>query len=233
VFSIAVSRNWKIHQLDIHNAFLNGVLTEEVYMKQPLGFVDSTLPSHVCWLYKSLYDLKQAPRGWYTRLSDFLISIGFTASKVDTSLFILSIGADIFYLLVYVDDILLTGSNSAMLRRLIQLLSSKFKLRDLGAVHYFLGIEVQPTVMGLMLRQHKYILDILTRAGMTSYKPVDTPISTSKVTILPDPLFSDPTRFRQIVGALQYLTFTRPDICFAVNRVSVYACSYRFSLGCC
>jgi hypothetical protein len=233
VFSIAVSRNWKIHQLDIHNAFLNGVLTEEVYMKQPLGFVDSTLPSHVCWLYKSLYDLKQAPRGWYTCLSDFLISIGFTASKVDTSLFILSIGADIFYLLVYVDDILLTGSNSAMLRRLIQLLSSKFKLRDLGAVHYFLGIEVQPTVMGLMLRQHKYILDILTRAGMTSYKPVDTPISTSKVTILPDPLFSDPTRFRQIVGALQYLTFTRPDICFAVNRVSVYACSYRFSLGCC
>jgi hypothetical protein len=73
--------------------------------------------------------------------------------------------------------------------------------------------------MGLMLRQHKYILDILTRAGMLSCKPVNTPISTSKATILPDPLFSDATRFRQIVGALQYLTFTRPDICFAVNRV--------------
>jgi histone deacetylase 1/2 len=188
-------------------------------MKQPPGFVDSALPSHVCRLYKSLYGLKQAPRAWYTRLSDFLISIGFTASKVDTSLFILSIDADIFYLLVYVDDILLMGSNSTMLHRLIQLLSSEFKLRDLGVVHYFLGIEVQPIVMGLMLRQHKYILDILTRAGMTSCKPVDTPISTSKVTILSDPLFSDPTRFRQIVGALQYLTFTRPDICFAVNRV--------------
>jgi len=73
--------------------------------------------------------------------------------------------------------------------------------------------------MGLMLRQHKYILNILTRAGMTSCKPVDTPISTSKVTIMPDPLFSNPTQFRQIVGALQYLTFTRPDICFVVNRV--------------
>jgi hypothetical protein len=73
--------------------------------------------------------------------------------------------------------------------------------------------------MGLMLYQHKYILDILTRAGMTSYKLVDTPISTSKVTILLDPLFSDPTQFPQIMGVLQYLTFTRPDICFAVNRV--------------
>ena len=137
----------------------------------------------------------------------------------DTSLFILSIGADIFYFLVYVDDILLTGSNSTMLHRLIQLLSSEFKLRDLGVVHYFLRIEVQPTAMGLMLRQHKYILDILTRAGMTSCKPVDTPISTSKVTILPDPLFSDPTCFRQIVDALQYLTFMRPNICFAINKV--------------
>jgi hypothetical protein len=138
---------------------------------------------------------------------------------VDSSLFIFSVGADICYLLVYVDDILLTGSNSLLLQRLIQLLSSEFKLRDLGFVHYFLGIEVQSTSMGLMLCQHKYILDILTRADMLSCKPVDTPISTSKTTILPDPLFSDATRFRQIVGALQYLTFTPPDICFAVNRV--------------
>jgi histone deacetylase 1/2 len=134
-------------------------------------------------------------------------------------LFIFSVGADICYLLVYVDDILLTGNNSLLLQRLIQLLSSEFKLRDLGFVHYFLGIEVQSTSMGLMLRQHKYILDILTRTGMLSCKPVDTPISTSKATILPDPLFSDATRFRQIMGALQYLTFTRPNISFAVKRV--------------
>jgi len=173
----------------------------------------------VCRLHKSLYGLKQAPRAWYTRLSDFLLSIGFRASKVDTSLFILSNGTNIFYLLVYLDDILLTGSNSAMLHHLIQLLSSEFKLRDLGVVHYFLGIEVQSTGMGLMLRQHKYILDILTRAGMTSCKPVDTPVSPSIVILLPDHSFSDTTRFRQIVGALQYLTFTHPDICFAVNRV--------------
>jgi hypothetical protein len=86
-------------------------------------------------LYKSLYGLKQAPRAWYSRLNDFLLSIGFCASKVDASLFIFSVGADICYLLVYVDDILLTGSNFFLLQRLIQLLSSKFKLRDLGIVH--------------------------------------------------------------------------------------------------
>jgi histone deacetylase 1/2 len=93
-------------------------------------------------LHKSLYGLKQTPRAWYTRLSDFLLSIGFLASKVDTSLFILFDDTNTFYLLVYVDDILLTGNNSAMLHHLVQLLSSEFKLRDLGDVHYFLGIEV-------------------------------------------------------------------------------------------
>jgi len=188
-------------------------------MKQPPGFVDSALPSHVCHLHKSLYGLKQAPRAWYTRLNNFLLSIGFRASKVDTSLFIFSVGAYIYYLLVYVDDILLMGSNSLLLQRLIQLLSSEFKLRDLVSVYYFLDIEVQSTSMCLMLRQHIYTLDILTRAGMLSCKPVDTLISTSKATILPDPLFFDATRFCQIVGALQYLTFTHPDICFAVNKV--------------
>jgi len=104
----------------------------------------------VCRLHKLLYGLKQAPQAWYTCLSDFLLFIGFHASKVDTSLFILFVGVDIFYLLIYVDDILLTGSNSTMLHLLIQLLSSEFKLRDIGVIHYFLGIEVQSTSMSLM-----------------------------------------------------------------------------------
>ena len=119
VFSIIVSCDWKIYQLDIHNAFLNGVLDEEVYTKQSLGFVNSTLPFHMCRLYKSLYGLKQAQWAWYTRLNDFLLFIGFHASKVDTSLFIFSVDIDICYLLVYVDDILLMGNNSLLLQRLI------------------------------------------------------------------------------------------------------------------
>jgi len=107
-----------------------------------------------------------------------------------------------------------------LLHRLITLLQSEFKLRDLGFVHFFLGIEVKSTAMGILLSQHKYALDIIQRAGMTSCKPVDTPLSaSSKLTLIPGTLYSDPTRYRQIVGALQYLTFTRPDICYAVNKV--------------
>ena len=130
-------------------------------MAQPPCFVNPTFPSHVCRLHKSLYGLKQASRAWYNRLIEFLISIGFQALKVDTSLFILSFNGAIFYLLVYVDDILLTGSNSTLLQRLIVLLSSEFKLRDLGSIHFFLGIEVKSTSMGLLLNQHKYTLDII------------------------------------------------------------------------
>jgi len=220
VLTIAVSYGWNIHQLDVHNAFLNGILQEEVYMAQPPGFANSVMSSHVCHLHKSLYGLKQAPRAWYNRLSEFLISIGFQASKVDTSLFILSLNGAMIYLLVYVDDILLTGSNSALLHRLITLLQTEFKLRDLGSVHFFLGIEVKSTAMGILLSQHKYALDIIQRAGMASCKPVNTPLSTSsKLGIVPGTPHSDPTRYRQIVGALQYLTFTRPDICYAVNKV--------------
>ena len=113
--------------------------------------VDFTLSSHMCRLYKSLYGLKKVPPVWYTRLSDFLLSLGFHTSKVDISLFILFISANSFYLLVYVDDILLMGNNSTMLHRLSQLLSLEVKLRDISVVHYFLGIKVQSTNMGLVL----------------------------------------------------------------------------------
>jgi histone deacetylase 1/2 len=189
-------------------------------MEQPPGFSHPTLSSHVCHLYKSIYGLKQAPRAWYTRLSDYLISLGFRASTADTSMFIYSDGHDLIYLLVYVDDILLTGNNSTLLCHLIILLNSEFKIRDLGSVHYFLGIEVTKTAMGLMLSQHKYTLDIIRRAGMSLCKAADTPASSSsKLLQTSDTLYSDPTRYRQIVGVLQYLTFTRPDICYAVNKV--------------
>jgi hypothetical protein len=119
VFSITVSCDWKIYQVDIHNAFLKGIFDKEIYMKQTPDFVDFALSFHVCRLHKSLYSLKQALRAWYTRLNEFLLSIGFHASKVDTSLFIFSIGADICYHLIYIDNILFMGSNCLMLKRLI------------------------------------------------------------------------------------------------------------------
>jgi len=98
-------------KLDVHNTFLNRSLREVVYIEQPTSFVDLILATHVCRFHKSFYDLKQAPQSWYTRLNDFFLSIGFRASKVDTFFFILSMDCDICYLLIYVDDILLTGNN--------------------------------------------------------------------------------------------------------------------------
>ena len=124
VLTIAISYGWTIHQLGVHSAFLNGILQEEVYMAQPPGFINLALSSYACCLYKSLYGLKQAPRAWYNRLTEFLLSIGFQASKGDTSLFILSLDGAMISLLVYVDDILLTGSNLVVLHRLITLLQS-------------------------------------------------------------------------------------------------------------
>ena len=179
-----MTREWFIHQLDVHNAFLNGILQEEVYMEQPPSFSHPTLSSHVCHLQKSIYGLKQAPRAWYTRLSDYLISLGFRASTTDISLFIYSNGYDLIYLLVYVDDVTLTRNNSTLLCHLITLLNSEFKIRDLGSVHYFLGIEVTKTAMGLMLSQHKYTLNIIQRAGMSSCKAVDMPASSSSKLLL-------------------------------------------------
>ena len=145
----------------------------------------------------NLYGLKQAPRAWYTRLSDYLISLHFRVSTADTSLFIYSDGHDLIYLLVYVDDLLLTGNNSTFIRHLITLLNSEFKIQHLGSVHYFLGIEVTQTAKGLMLSQHKYTLDIIQRAGMSSCKAVDTPASSSsKLLLTSDAAYSDPTRYR-------------------------------------
>ena len=126
---------------------------------------------------------------------------------------------DICYLLVYVDDILLPINNSTLIRCLISLLSSKFKLWDLGNVHYFLGIEVTPTSIGLILSQHKYAFDIISRADMSSCKYVDTLAFASKIGLQTNDLYSNPTHYRQIVGAFQYLTFIRLDICYDINKV--------------
>jgi hypothetical protein len=119
VLSIAVSRSWPIHQLDVKNAFLNGNLDEEVYCQQPPGFVDPRCPDYVCHLHKSLYGLKQAPRAWYQRFAQYAHRIGFVASKSDVSLFIYKHDSDLAYILLYVDDIVLTASTDRLLQHLI------------------------------------------------------------------------------------------------------------------
>lgn len=137
LLAFAVSQGWSMRQLDVHNAFLNGQVSEDIYMKQPPGYVHPTLSSHVCKLEKSLYGLKQAPRAWFMRLHAYLLTVGFRPSQTDVSLFIYISGELRVYVLVYVDDILLLGSCSKLVDELMRKLSSEFKIRDLCTPRFF------------------------------------------------------------------------------------------------
>jgi hypothetical protein len=208
--------------LDVNNAFLQGTLSETVYCVQPAGFEDSAHPDHVCRLNRSLYGLKQAPRAWYSRFASFLLQLGFVEAKRDTSLFIYHSGANTIYLLLYVDDIILTASSLSLLQKTITALQHEFSMKDLGQLHHFLGMHVQHTPSGLFLSQRQYILDILDRAGMTDCKSCTTPVDLNpKLSADGDPV-ADPTDFRSLTGALQYLTFTRPDISYAVQQICLH-----------
>uniref|UniRef100_A0A2N9EKF8 Reverse transcriptase Ty1/copia-type domain-containing protein n=1 Tax=Fagus sylvatica TaxID=28930 RepID=A0A2N9EKF8_FAGSY len=220
ILSLAAQNQWSLRQLDVSNAFLHGLLKENVYMTQPIGFIDSAKPSHVCQLQKSLYGLKQAPRAWFERFTSHLLTLGFSASVADASLFILHHGSTTVYLLLYVDDIIITGNNPTAISDIITQLSNAFELKDLGPLRYFLGLQIDYKKVGLFVHQHKYITDLLTKFHMTECKAASTPIATtSSLSTTTTDLLSDPTPYRSLVGALQYATFTRPDIAFAVNRV--------------
>jgi hypothetical protein len=172
-----MSFGWSLRQLDVQNVFLHGDLEEEVFMRQPPGNESKTHPHYVCKLDKTLYGLKQAPRAWYSRLSSKLISLSFKRSKVDVSLFIFNKGGVIIYLLVYVDDIIVASSSITATAALLKDLQKDFALKDLGDLHYFLGIEVKKVHGGILLTQQKYTSDLLQRVGMLGCKPMNTLMS--------------------------------------------------------
>lgn len=204
---------------------MHGVLEEEVYIRQPPGYVKSKALNYVCKLDKALYGLKQAPRAWYSRLSTKLNELGFVSSKSDTSLFFYDKNGVTMFMLVYVDDIIVSSSSEKATSALLQDLNQEFALKDLGDLHFFLGIEVKKVNDGLVLTQEKYASDVLRRVGMSDCKPVNTPLSISeKLSSQGGALLgpNDSTQYRSIVGALQYLTLTRPDISFSVNKVCQY-----------
>jgi hypothetical protein len=178
VLTIAAARDWPVHQMDVNNDFLHGHLSERVYCQQPTGFVDPHRPDHVCLLDKSLYGLKQAPRAWFGRFTAFLHSIDFVAARSDPSLFVLHQHTGTAYLLLYVDDIVLTTSSSALLQHVQRRLFAEFSMKDLGPLHYFLGITVQRSSLGFFLSQKKYTDELLDRANMISYNTVSTPVDT-------------------------------------------------------
>jgi histone deacetylase 1/2 len=185
-------------------------------------YKSKTHPNFVCKLDKALYGLKQAPRAWYARLCKRLEALGFDASKADTSLSYFSRGQYNIYVLVYVDDIIVASSSPKPTEALLMDLQKEFALKDLGDLHYFLGIEVKRNSDGLVLSQGRYAADILARCKMDKAKSVDTLLAVSEQLRMTDGVqleAEDATHYRSIVAALQYLTLTRPDLAFSVNKV--------------
>jgi len=224
LLAVASVRAWSISQLDVKNAFLNGELREEVYMRPPPGYL--VPEGMVCRLRCSLYGLKQAPRAWFQRFASVIIAAGFSPSNHDPALFIHTSPRGRTLLLLYVDDMIITGDDSEYIAFVKARLSEQFLMSDLGPLCYFLGIEVSSTSDGIYLSQEKYIQDLLARSCLTDHRTVETPIELNLQLRATDgkPL-TDPTRYRHIVGSLVYLVVTRPDISYAVHILSQFVSS--------
>ncbi|KAG7536929.1 GAG-pre-integrase domain [Arabidopsis suecica] len=224
VLSLATNLEWELWQMDVKNAFLQGELEEEVYMRPPPGLEDKEAPGKVLKLKKAIYGLKQSPRAWYHKLSTTLLGRGFKKSEADHTLFTLPSQEGIVVILVYVDDIIISGNDKVGIQDTKDFLKSTFDIKDLGELKYFLGIEVCRSKEGLFLSQRKYTLDLLSQVGKLGAKPAKTPLEddykASRKGELDNKPFEDVTQYRRLVGKLIYLTITRPDICFAVNVVS-------------
>jgi hypothetical protein len=226
IISPATVFGWKLHQMDVKTAFLNGEVEQEVYIEQPEGFVIHDKRSHVCKLKKALYGLKQAPRAWYGRIDSFLQSLGFSKSIANPNLYIKIVQNHPVILVLYVDDLFLTGEEN-LIAQTKRELSEEFEMKDLGLMHYFLGLEVWQKPGEIFLSQGKYAVDILRRFGMVDCKSMTTPMISNLKKLQDQVTGSDPeypTLYRQIIGSLMYLVHTRPNICYAVNALSQFMC---------
>ncbi|KAM2907141.1 hypothetical protein COP2_046811 [Malus domestica] len=222
LLSAASLRGWHLHQLDVNNAFLNGDLDEEAFMSLPPGFGRKD-EHRVCQLHKSLYGLKQASRQWFIKLSTALKAAGFQQSRSDYSLFVRRRQDNFLVLLVYVDDVILAGNNLEDIENTKLFLANQFKLKDLGQLKYFLGIEVARSRHGISLSQRKYALEILDDAGFLGVKPSRFPVEPNlSLTQLDGKLLDDASVYRRMVGRLIYLTITRPDLTYVVHVLSQF-----------
>ena len=228
LLAVAAARKWELSQMDVKNAFLNGDLSEEVYMKPPPGIPHST--TQVCKLRRALYGLKQAPRAWFEKFSSTIRQLGFKSSNYDYGLFIRQRETSITLLILYVDDMIITGDDITGISELKKSLSQHFEMKDLGRLSYFLGLEVLSDSDGYYLSQAKYASDILTRAGLTDIKTASTPLEMNlRLTPLDGIPLDDATLYRQLVGSLVYLTVTCPDIAHVVHIVSQFMSALRFT----
>jgi hypothetical protein len=217
LLAYATYHGFKLYQMDVKSAFLNGPIKEEVYVEQPPGFEDSEYPNLVYKFSKALYGLKQAPRAWYECLRDFLITNGFKVRKADPTLFTKTIAKDLFIFQIYVDDIIFGSTNKSTCEEFSRIMIQKFEMSMTGELKYFLGFQIKQLQEGTFISQTKYIQDILKKFGMKNGKPIKTPIGTNGHLDLDTGGKSvDQKVYRSMMGSLLYLCASRLDIMLSV-----------------
>jgi hypothetical protein len=210
------------HQMDVKSVFLHGDLQEEIYMEQPSRYVqnDSSL---VCHLKKYLYGLKKAPRTWHAKMDSVILDTDFSRCHFEPNFYTKKVGNHLIILVLYVDDLILTSSDSKLLTHVKSSLKKTFEMNELNYLHYFLGLQVLQTKKGIFLSQSKYVCDLLCHFHMEDSKPTPSPfLSGIKLVVTCTTPEVNATLYHQLVGSLIYLTHTRPDIFFVVGIVARY-----------
>nr|GEV17282.1 retrovirus-related Pol polyprotein from transposon TNT 1-94 [Tanacetum cinerariifolium] len=213
-------KSFSVFQMDMKTAFLHGSFKEDV---QPEGLIDVDHPSHVYKLKKALYGLKQAPMAWYDELSTFLLQNHFFKGTIDPTLFIKCFHDDILVVQVYVDDIIFSSTHPRYIQLFSDLMKSRFEMLMMGEMTFFLGLQVNKSPCGIFINQSKYVLEILKKFGMESNYPVGTPMEIKdKLDLDQNGTPVDATMYRSMIGALMYLTSSRPDIVHATCLCARY-----------
>jgi hypothetical protein len=224
IIALAPVLGWKLHQMDAKQTFLNGKIEHEVFVEQPNGFVLHNKGTHVCKLRKALYGLKQAPRVWDDKIDGFLKSLGFQKIDADANMYFKVRGNQPVILILYVDDLFLTR-DEGLIAWCKRELTLEFEMKDLGLMHYFLGLEVWQRQGEIFLAQGKYTVDVLKRFGMMDCKSMSTPMVTNLRKLHDSDTGSDlvdPTMYRQMIGSLMYMIHIGLDICYVVIAMSQF-----------
>jgi hypothetical protein len=217
LLAYAAHHDFKLYQLDVKSAFLNGPIQEFIYVEQPPGFEDLKFPNHVYKLQKVLYGLKEAPRAWYECLKDFLLKQGFKIGKDNPTLFTRKVGKDIFVCQIYFDDIIFGSTNHDFCEEFSRIMTKRFEMSMMGELKFFLGFQIKQVKDGTFISQTKYTHIMLKKFYMVNVKPIKTPMPTNGHLDLNDGGKAVDTKvYRSIIGSLLYLSASRPNIMLSV-----------------
>ncbi|GJY14079.1 retrovirus-related pol polyprotein from transposon TNT 1-94 [Tanacetum coccineum] len=217
LLAYAFALDFKLFQMDLKSAFLNGFINEEVYVAQPPGFIDFEKPDHVYKLKKALYGLKQAPKAWYDRLKAFLIKHEYKMGMVDNKLFTKNKSSNLIIVQIYVDDIIFSSTCQDMCDEFSKIMHDEFEMSMMGELNFFYGLQIKQMKDDIFYNQSKYVKEMLRKFGLEGPKPMKTPMSSDTIPTKDKECESvDSTKYRGMIGSLLYLTASRPDIMFSV-----------------